>query len=280
MKSIFLNNLISKYVINEESFKEISDEIDQSSEIMAKAIKENRRIIFTGVGSIADLIQGMIYDININFKIQKDNFASMKAGQSYKDLKDEWTSLSALPSTSILELQEMDLKSSDVVIGITSSGTTTYTINALKYAEDLGCETILITNANKSKIDIKVTTLLNLELEYTINNLRSFEGTTTIKILLDILILDSLVKSGRIWENELIYVEANSSSTFDDSIRVLMNTTEVPNKDIATEVLKLADNKVYYAILMYRYGKTLEESKELIIKHNYDFKEIVESIDK
>ena len=105
---------------------------------------------------------------------------------------------------SVKILNKNNIHNDDLVIGISSSGTTPYTISALDYCKSKKIQTGLISNTTISKYDININ--LGVKTEKILDSTRMLSGTLT-KQLLNLITTISMIKSGKTYKNFMISVK-------------------------------------------------------------------------
>ncbi len=270
-----IKKTLENYIFENNFNEDLISSIAASSELISKAIINNKRIFFVTTGSFSDILAGIKKDIAWNFKIDLNNLIIMNAGESYKNEVDDWRSLGAIQSIATFDLQENDFSEEDVMVTVSSSAKSDYVIGAISYANDIGARTILITNALEENIDVdEKTIILSIENIPTVKYIRSFEGTTKLKLILDALFLDALKASGRIYKNHPIFIKWNSTETREWAVDIIESIIGSSTEE-ASKALEAADGSIASAIIMNIKNISLAESTKLLKNFNYNINEIL-----
>ncbi len=265
------SGVINNFLLTSETFDSIKHEVDKASEIIARKIENSKRIIFVCVGITSDIVNGFKVDLEFNFGIEEKNLAVINAGIKYKKHIYDWKEIGALKPVATFDLMEMELNSDDLLIGVSSSGKTEYVMGALSYANDIGCETILFSNNSLNQMDFKPDVLLSLPFVSQVYNIRSFEGATLLKVLLDITLYESLEKSGRIYEGCPIFMKWNSQRSRMGALNIISKVSNISTEE-ASDILEYSDGKTEIAVIVSKYKITKQEATEklFIAKNNFN----------
>ncbi len=249
MKNKLVSEITKNYNVPIEHFEYIEDTIQEVANLISERIEQNKRIIFVSVGSSFDIVRGLKYDLEFNFGIPQDLIIPINAGYKYRKEMENWKDMGDLQSAAIFDLMELGVNEDDLIIGLSSSADTTYTMGAIKYANELGADTVLITNQLDVNIDIEVKHILSLPFEHNIFMIRSLEGTTLMKMILDTMLYIALHESGRVYKGYPIYMQWNSDKTKDIVLHIISSVCEV-DKEKAEQTLNEADGSVPIACAM------------------------------
>lgn len=136
------------------------------------------------------------------------------------------------------DLQEHDINSNDVVVGISASGTAPYVIGALQACQENGVVTGCIacnTNspmAGASDFPIEVV----VGPEFVTGSTRMKSGTAQ-KLVLNMITTTTMVKLGRVKGNKMIDMQLSNNKLVDRGVRMIMEETGV-ERPLAEELLK------------------------------------------
>lgn len=158
------------------------------------------------------------------------------------------------PERARQELQERNVKASDVVVGIAASGRTPYTIGAIEYARSLGAATIAIAcNVPAPLLDAADIAIgVPVGPEVLTGSTRMKAGTAQ-KMVLNILSTGSMVRLGKAYGNLMVDVQITNKKLAQRARRILMQVTQI-DEAAATELLQRADGHVKTAIVMHHLG--------------------------
>ncbi|MGV3345137.1 N-acetylmuramic acid 6-phosphate etherase [Enterobacteriaceae bacterium LUAb1] len=148
------------------------------------------------------------------------------------------------------DLRDLQLTANDVVVGLAASGRTPYVIGGLRYARQCGCQTVAISCNPESPIAseavIAISPLVGPEALTGSTRLKS--GTAQ-KLILNMISTGAMVKSGKVFENLMVDMQATNVKLIDRAERMVVEATGCLAED-AKNVLAACDYEVKTAILM------------------------------
>ena len=156
-----------------------------------------------------------------------------------------------------------NIHNDDLVIGISSSGTTPYTISALNYCKSKKIQSCLISNTTKSKYDININ--LGVKTEKILDSTRMLSGTLT-KQLLNLITTISMIKSGKTYKNFMISVKPLNNKLINRSIEIIAEITNLNTKK-SEELFYKSDKNIKVAIVSYLKNMSFSESQALLDKN-------------
>ena len=156
-----------------------------------------------------------------------------------------------------------NIHNDDLVIGISSSGTTPYTISALNYCKSKKIQSCLISNTTKSKYDININ--LGVKTEKILGSTRMLSGTLT-KQLLNLVTTISMIKSGKTYKNFMISVKPLNNKLINRSIEIIAEITNLNTKK-SEELFYKSGKNIKVAIVSYLKNMSFGESQTLLDKN-------------
>ena len=156
---------------------------------------------------------------------------------------------------SVKILNKNNIHNDDLVIGISSSGTTPYTISALDYCKSKKIQSALISNTTKSKYDININ--LGVKTEKILDSTRMLSGTLT-KQLLNLITTISMIKSGKTFKNFMISVKPLNNKLINRSIEIIAEITNLNTKK-SEKLFYKSDKNIKVAIVSYLKNMSIEE---------------------
>lgn len=166
------------------------------------------------------------------------------------------------------DLKKLQLTDNDIVVGIAASGRTPYVIGGLKYAREVGANTVSIAcNVNSeisrySQIPIEV----DCGPEVLTGSTRLKAGTAQ-KLILNMLSTASMIGIGKVYQNLMVDVQATNSKLENRAKRIIMEATDCTETE-AIDFYKKADKNVKLAIVMILTGESLENAQKQLINAN------------
>lgn len=168
------------------------------------------------------------------------------------------------PDQGKADLQEIDLSSVDLVVGLAASGRTPYVAGALKYARKLGCRTISIACVSDSKIG----TIADLAIE-AVTGPEVLTGSTRLKagtaqkLILNMISTGSMTLSGKVYQNLMVDVKQSNEKLRSRAMGIIMAATDCCEKR-AAEALADAEGNVKIALTSILLNTTTKDAREAL----------------
>ena len=159
------------------------------------------------------------------------------------------------------DLTEINLRCTDVVVGIAASGRTPYVIGALDYATEINAKTIAL-SCNPDAVISKHAEIALIPVvgpEALTGSTRMKSGTAQ-KMVLNILTTASMIRIGKSYQNLMVDVKASNEKLHARGTRMLMQVTGIDESE-AMEKLQQAGGLVKLAILMTLSGKNSKNAQ-------------------
>ncbi|MEL0035972.1 MAG: N-acetylmuramic acid 6-phosphate etherase [Gammaproteobacteria bacterium] len=149
-----------------------------------------------------------------------------------------------------MDLQNINLNKTDVVVGIAASGRTPYVIGALQYARQLGAATIAVScnpeSAISQQAEVAIAPVVGPEV---ITGSTRMKAGTAQKLVLNMLSTASMIKLGKTYHNYMVDVKTTNDKLLARGTRMVMEITGVSQQQ-AEQTLVQADNSVKTALYM------------------------------
>lgn len=214
-----------------------------------QALRQQGRIIYLGAGTSGRLGLLDAAECPPTFGVDHNTVVGLLAGGKEAFVK---AVEGAEDSVTLAkeEMQAIHVNRHDVVIGIAASGRTPYAIHGLKYANDLGCKTVSISNNASSEMakiaDLAIELLVGPEILTGSTRLKS--GTSQ-KLVLNMISTASMVGVGKVYQNLMVDVMQTNQKLITRAENIVMEATGC-NREIAQLTLSQAHGRVKVAITM------------------------------
>jgi N-acetylmuramic acid 6-phosphate etherase len=164
------------------------------------------------------------------------------------------------------ELRARKLTGSDVVVGVTASGTTPYVLAALKYARGRGATTVAITSNRKTPVTrlAKIVIAAEVGPEVLTGSTRMKAGTAQ-KMVLNMLSTAAMTRLGHVYENLMIDVVQTNEKVAKRALRIL---AEASGKSVsaAEHALRAAGHNMRVALVMLKRGVEAREARSRLAR--------------
>jgi N-acetylmuramic acid 6-phosphate etherase len=204
-----------------EALRGASDELAQTIDVVASALRKGGRLFYAGAGTSGRLGVLDASEIPPTFGASPNLVQGIIAGgvtalsRSVEGAEDE-------KNNGALAIDERGVKDSDVVLGISASGRTPFVFGALARAKSLGASTIFLSCNPTNEQDVAADLRINLAVgpEILTGSTRLKAGTAT-KIALNIISTGAMVALGKVHGNRMIDLAATSSKLRDRAARLV-----------------------------------------------------------
>ena len=156
----------------------------------------------------------------------------------------------------------------DVVVGIAASGRTPYVIGAMKYARTQGATVVSLTcNANSAMsqlADIALEVVVGPEV---VSGSSRMKAGTAQKMVLNMLTTGSMIRSGKVYGNLMVDVEATNAKLVQRQVDIVMQATDC-DRSTAIKALSDCERHCKTAILMILGQLSAAEASAVLTQNN------------
>ncbi|MGR5063124.1 N-acetylmuramic acid 6-phosphate etherase [Photobacterium sp. DNB22_13_2] len=162
------------------------------------------------------------------------------------------------------DLQALNFSRKDVLVGIAASGRTPYVIGAMDYAKSLGATVACISCNPQSPMsqsaDIAITPIVGPEI---VTGSSRLKAGTAQKLILNMLTTGAMIRTGKVFGNLMVDVEATNAKLVERQKNIVMAATDC-NREQAVEALEACDGHCKTAIVMLLAGVDAKEATSLL----------------
>lgn len=168
------------------------------------------------------------------------------------------------------DLKDIDFNANDVLVGIAASGRTPYVLGALAYAKQLGAFSAALTcNPNSpmsQAANVALTPVVGPEV---VTGSSRMKAGTAQKLVLNMLTTGAMIRSGKVYGNLMVDVEATNQKLVQRQINIVKQATDC-DEATAQQALNACHGHCKTAIVMVLAGLDASEAKALL-KQNSGF---------
>jgi N-acetylmuramic acid 6-phosphate etherase len=152
----------------------------------------------------------------------------------------------------------------DIVVGISASGRTPFTVAAVEWARRAGAKTIAVTSNPGSALEAAAEMAIVVETgpEVVAGSTRMKAGTAQ-KMVLNMLSTGAMVRMGYVYGDLMVNLHQKNRKLAERAVRIVERATGVDRNE-AQRVLKSAGNNVPVAIVMQVAGVTKKTAKKAL----------------
>jgi len=176
-----------------------------------------------------------------------------------------------------IEEVSREVRPEDVVVGIAASGTTPYTVAAVRRANMVGALTIAVTSVPGSPLaqhaDIAIVPRTGPEV--IMGSTRMKSGTAQ-KLVLNTLSTGVMIRLGRVYSNLMIDMPATNEKLRSRAVRMVELAAGV-KKPAAVQAIRKANGNAKLAAVMAKRKVPLDEARKLLEAHGGNLREVLEA---
>lgn len=162
------------------------------------------------------------------------------------------------------DLRDIQFNANDVLVGIAASGRTPYVLGALAYARQQGAFTAALTcNPNSpmsQAADVALTPVVGPEV---VTGSSRMKAGTAQKLVLNMLTTGAMIRSGKVYGNLMVDVEATNQKLVQRQVNIVKQATDCDDAT-AQQALAACNGHCKTAIVMVLAGLTAAEAKSLL----------------
>lgn len=268
-----LSTLDMLKVINEED-KKVALAVEEQLPAIAQAVDAitaafacGGRLIYCGAGTSGRLGILDASECPPTYGTPREQVVGLIAG-GHKAILQAVENAEDSPQMGEQDLRDLALNERDVVVGIAASGRTPYVIGALNYARSVGATVGAIACNRGSEIgklaDIAIEPLVGPEV---VTGSSRMKAGTAQKLILNMLTTGAMIRSGKVFGNLMVDVEATNAKLLQRQVNIVVQATECRPED-AQAALNACNRHCKTAIVMILAGVSAEEASAMLSGNN------------
>lgn len=259
-------------VINDEDKKvalaveAIVPQIADAVDAICAAFKAGGRLIYCGAGTSGRLGILDASECPPTFGTPREQVIGLIAGghtailQAVENAEDN-------REQGAQDLKDIHFSRHDVLVGIAASGRTPYVLGALAYANELGATTVSLTcNPGSAMSQVAAIALTPVVGPEVVTGSSRMKAGTAQKLVLNMLTTGSMIRSGKVYGNLMVDVEATNQKLVQRQVNIVMQATDCDDAT-ASAALTACGGHCKTAILMVLADLDADEAKALLSQH-------------
>lgn len=241
--------------------RKVLPQIARAVEIATRALAQGGRLIYLGAGTSGRM--GVLDAAECLPTFGTGCVQAVMAGaprsifEAVEGCEDD-------PSLAVRDLRRIKLTRRDVVVGISASGTTPFTLGGMRYARKLGARTIALTcnpqAPMRASASISIIPVVGPEI---IAGSSRMKAGTAQKMVLNMLSTATMVRLGRTFSGAMIGVQINNQKLRRRGLEILMKLAKVPESR-ASAALDSSGRNLPVALVMLRHKVSKKEAAQLL----------------
>jgi N-acetylmuramic acid 6-phosphate etherase len=237
--------------------------IERAAEKVIDTVRRGGKVFMVGAGTSGRLCVLEAAEVPPTFGVSTDLFQGIVAG-GVTALSGSVEAAEDDPEAAKAELRRRGLGSLDLVLGVAASGSTPYTLGAVRYARQVGASTVGLscnTDSEMSRlVDVSIEVVVGPEVVAGSTRMKS--GTAQ-KMVLNMVTTATMIRLGRVHDGYMVGVQASNAKLADRSRRTLSSLTGLAPME-AGKALKLAGGDLRVALVMTLAGAEAYEAREAL----------------
>lgn len=218
--------------------EEALPQIEKLSEKIIEKLSTGGRLIYIGAGTSGRLGILDASECPPTFGVSHNTVIGLIAGgdsairKAVENAEDDQTQ-------AWLDLQEIDISSQDILVGIAASGTTPYVLGGIEKCKENGILTGGITCNPGSPLALAADYPIEVVVgpEFVTGSSRMKAGTAQ-KMVLNMLSTTAMIQLGRVKGNKMIDMQLSNAKLVDRAVRLIVEATQVSEKEALAQLEK------------------------------------------
>ena len=233
-------------------------QIEEAVDKIITSLSSGGSIFLVGAGTSGRLCVLEASEIPPTFGLSPDRLQAIIAG----GVEALYTSVEAAEdnrTNAALEIEKNQVTSSDLVIGVTASGSTPFVLEAIRRAKELGAQTVGLSCNQDTPLSKLVDTPIEVVVgpEIVAGSTRMKAGTSQ-KMVLNMMTTTAMIKLGLVYDGYMVGVQATNRKLKERSKKIVVEITGASFDEVET-ALKAANWDTRVAILVILTNKSPEE---------------------
>lgn len=226
--------------------------IARVADLVAHSLGSGGRLIYVGAGTSGRIADMDAAECQPTFGTGKASIIVVRAPKE----DDHEAAATAM--------HELDLSTTDVVIGIAASGRTPFVVEALRSAQQRGARTVGISCSGGSLLaataDIGIEVVTGPEVVAGSTRLKA--GTAQ-KMTLNMITTIAMIRLGRTYGNLMVWMAPVNSKMTDRAIRMTASAADC-STEVAASALSAANGEIAVAVVSLCRGVDIETAREML----------------
>ncbi|ELO1555461.1 TPA: N-acetylmuramic acid 6-phosphate etherase [Aeromonas hydrophila] len=260
-------------VINQEdqqvalAVSQLLPEITRAVDAIAAAFGKGGRLVYIGAGTSGRLGILDASECPPTYGVSAEQVVGLIAG-GHKAILRAVENAEDDAELGAQDLKNIQFCANDVLVGIAASGRTPYVLGAMAHARAVGATVCSISCNPGSPLaqaaDISMVAVVGPEI---VTGSSRMKAGTAQKLILNMLSTGAMIRTGKVYGNLMVDVEATNAKLVERQKRIVMEATDC-ERAVAERALAQADNHCKTAIVMILAGLTADEARTRLQSSN------------
>ncbi|WP_117168594.1 N-acetylmuramic acid 6-phosphate etherase [Paraliobacillus sediminis] len=249
-------------------------QIARAVDLIVSQWNKGGRVFVVGAGTSGRIGVLDAVELGPTFSVPADRWIAIVAGGQ----KAMWHPLEQHEDDSskvIKELEQHNLNARDCVIGITASGSTSFALAGIKYANEVNAVTIAIScnhDTTASSIsDCAIEAVVGPEV---IRGSTRLKAGTTQKMIINMLSTATMIQLGKVYQNQMVEVQLINNKLVKRAEQSLMTIADVSEAE-AKILMKKTEHNLKQAIFISLTDASVEQAEKYLRESNGHLKKAI-----
>jgi N-acetylmuramic acid 6-phosphate etherase len=260
-----------------EAVTGVLDRIAQAVDLIVQRLRSGGRLIYVGTGTSGRLGVLDASEIPPTFGVSADLVIGIIAG-GYDALHRAVEAAEDDPEQAARDLQSHNAASSDVVVGISASGNTPYTLGAVCYAKKTGIATVAVTcnpgSQMSAVVDVSIAPVVGPEV---IAGSSRMKAGTAQKMILNMISTATMIRLGWVYSNLMSNLRVTNDKLRRRACAILSQETGLSD-EAAARTFHAAGEDLRIALLMAHVNLSREDAQRLLDSHAGSVRSALDSV--
>jgi N-acetylmuramic acid 6-phosphate etherase len=252
-----------------------ADRIAEAIEQISTRLAQGGRLIYAGAGTSGRIALLDASELPPTYGVDPGLVRVLMAGgeraftQAVEGAEDD--------EASAVAQVDQHVTAADALVGIAASGTTPYTVAAVRRANERGALTVGVTSAPGSPLarEAHIPIVADTGPEVVLGSTRMKSGTAQ-KLILNTLSTGVMIRLGRVYSNLMIEMPATNEKLRRRAVRMVELAAEVPH-ETAVQALRTAEGNVKLAVVIARKELDRAAAERVLALHRGNLREALDS---
>jgi N-acetylmuramic acid 6-phosphate etherase len=260
-----------------EAVSRVLERVAAAVDLIVERISAGGHLFYVGTGTSGRLGVLDASECPPTFGVSPDLVRGIIAG-GYEALHRAIEAAEDDPEQAKRDLQSFGVSAYDVVVGLSASGNTPYTLGAIEYAKQIGAATISVTCNPDSKMavaaDVSIAPVVGPEV---IAGSSRMKAGTAEKMILNMLSTATMIKLGLVYGNLMSNLRATNQKLRRRAIAILSEEAGL-SQEQAKQLFAAAGDDLRIALLMARANLTRQQAERLLESHGNSVRRALDSL--
>ncbi len=260
-----------------EAVSLVLDRVAEAVDLIVERLGSGGRLIYVGSGTSGRLGVLDASECPPTFGVSPDLVLGVIAG-GYDALHRAVEAAEDDPQQAARELQSQNASAQDVVVGVSASGNTPYTLGAVEYAKKIGAASIAVTCNPDSRMaataDVSIAPLVGPEV---IAGSSRMKAGTAQKMILNMLSTAAMIKLGLVYSNLMSNLRATNEKLRRRAGAILAEQAGISAEE-AARVFEASGGDLSVSLLMARSSMSRLEAEQLLESHGSSVRRALDSL--